>query len=126
MDGGFLVAVDLEEGEQAAEMQRRPHPLVEVEDPKARSEMARRLQIGDQLADSGAIDRRDPGEVEEDLLPVFREELVDDVAEDLVADSADQATGHIDDNEIPVLADFDVHNMESLARITSCVAPPVC
>ena len=62
-----------------------------------------------QLPHPRAVEEGDLREVQEDLLPVLGQELVHRLAEDLVAEARGQLALHVDDDDVPVLSDFDVH-----------------
>ena len=59
-------------------------------------------QARDELADAGAVDERHLGEVEEDPSAPLREQLVDRVAQDLVAQAGGEPALEVDDDDVLV------------------------
>ena len=86
VQGVLLVLEDVEDGEERREVEGLLDPLREPQEPQLGTERVAELVARDELADPGAVDDLDPGEVQEDLLPPLGQELVHDLAQDLVPD----------------------------------------
>ena len=73
----------------------------------------RGLEPGHELPHPRAVEERDLREVEEDPAAALGEQLVDRLAQDLVAEARGEAALEVEDHDVLRLADFDVHGRAS-------------
>src|SRR5271157_1314847 len=76
-----LVVVDVEHGEQAGDLQQVAHVLVQVHQLEFAALVPQGGVVANQLADAGAVDVIDAGEVDENLVVSLAHELLHHVAE---------------------------------------------
>jgi hypothetical protein len=99
-DGGEFVVFDVEDGVELGDVKDVLHFLGEAEEFELASGFADGGEAADKFSDAGAVDVVDAGEIEDDLLLAFSEEIANGVAE--VADfiAKDDAPVDVEDHDV--------------------------
>ena len=106
--GGEFVVADIEDGVELGDVENVVDFLGEVEELEFAAGVAHGGEAADELPDAGAVDVVDVGEVEDDFLFAFGDEIADGVAE--VADffAEDDASVDVEDGNVSNFAGIDL------------------
>ena len=95
-----LARVDLEDGQEPRHVEGGLDLFAHVQELQLGPEPLRGLEPGHELSEPGAVEEAHLGEVQQDPLPALGQELVDTLAQDLVAQARGEAALEVEDDDL--------------------------
>jgi len=108
-DGGEFVLFDVEDGVELGDVENVADFLGEAGEFEFAAGVADGGEAADELADAGAVDVGDVGEIEDDFFLALADEIADGIAKCAGGIAEDDLSGDVDDGDVGNFAGGEFH-----------------